>query len=216
MFSHGNFGRYLPSFGIVLYSNRYRQLIRDYDEYSDSSELGRCDSGDSVWYLSGYRALPFFILKPRLKITKPAVRVNGLDGEVKKECYFEIRNCGKREAQGVKIKVKVNTIESGLKSSWWLNFETVNPNFPSEFKPFDLDAGDRVFIKLFETRKQDEAIIIPHVEDKSNLVLPYLNVGKSYELLVQFVGKNFFDKKVWRLLLNANIYENLDFAFASS
>lgn len=224
MFSRGNF-REIVHQRIVLYANRYRQPTYDID--SDNYELDRCDSDDSFCdfgMFSGFRALPFFILKPKLRIEHPRIEIEnqGYHNEVKTAC-FVVHNVGKREACNIRVKIKANMIISirsirirgfsKLKTKWprwagWDDFKTLNPDFPRELQPFDLDPDQKALVKICEVHENNRMAIIHCEQDE----MPTLDLGQSgqpmtYELLIRFIGRNFLDRKIWRLDLNLS-YED--------
>jgi hypothetical protein len=213
MFSHGNL-REMSTFGIVLYSNRYRRLTYDYDEsgydesdydgYSADSELGGCDSGDAVWYLRGFRALPFFILKPKLKIESAETKFlyDAKEVNAKRVAILKIRNVGKRSAHKVKVKVQLNILVPDIR-----RFDPVLLDFETLYlSPFDLAPDDQISIELCQLGKVDKKIVFPWSKEDLKSFYP-LEIGNRYELLVRFVGINFSDRKVWRFHLLADTYD---------
>jgi len=209
----------MSSWRIVLYSNRCKRPTcsltygdDDDDDDSDYPELVRCDYDNSVrnnGMFSGFRALPFFILKPKLKIESCYLKRD--DGS--RTCYFYIRNVGKRTANGVQVKVKIEWYSlRGLTPFRHLpEYRTLNPNFPAEFRPIDINPNDEpISIKVCTLRSNDKSLTIPCVEDGVFGDAPHLilKLGYYYELFIRLVGKNFLDKTVWHLRLVAYDYNN--------
>lgn len=173
----------------TLYSNRYRQLSHDSDP--DYNELGRCTSDNSFWYSNGYNALPFFIIKPNLKIEDCHTGTN--------ECSFYLHNAGKRTAKGVRIKFRVKQkLPRRPKPPKLLHkFSTLN------LEPFDIDPDETISVKICELSK-DQRAIFQLVQDDQVFKMPSLSLekGRKYELLFKFVGRNYSDRKLWPLLLD--------------
>jgi len=187
----------------------FDKIARTTNSNSSHYKLGRCDSDYSIWYSRSFAALPFFILKPKLRIENPRVNVSneGYHSEFKDAC-FVIHNMGKRQARNIRIRAK--PYYANIKLPCWGDFKTLNPNFPAEFEPFDLDPEQKVAIKLCQVRKGDRMVIL-HCEQGE---MPALDVGQTYELLLRFTGRNFSDRKVWHLQLNLS-YENLNLEISS-
>lgn len=177
---------------------------------SNHHKLDRCYSHHSIWYSRGFGALPFFILKPKLRIENPRVAISneGSHSEFK-DAYFVIHNFGKRQARNIRIRAKPFFVED-IRLPRWDDFKTLNPDFPSESKPFDLDPEQKVSVKLCQVRKGDRLTIL-HCEQGE---MPTLDAGQTYEVLIRFTGRNFSDRKIWHLRLNLN-YESLNLEIRS-
>lgn len=187
---------------ITLYCNRHQRL--SYDRDSDSNELDRSNSDNSFWYFSGVRGLSFFIIKPKLKIEDCHIGTNVTDPQ-SQDCSFYLHNVGKRTANGVRIKFKVNQKlpKRPKPPKIVYGFGTLNLNFPQKPEPFDLDPDETILVKLCEVTK-DQRAIFQLVKDDQLFRMPMLSLekGRKYELLFRFVGKNFSDRKVWHLWLD--------------
>jgi hypothetical protein len=183
--------------GIAFYSNRYKELTHASD--SDSNELDGCDFDSSFRHFSGfsgYRALPFFIFKPKLKIEYTEIQES-------RDCIIYLHNVGKRTASAVRIRFIVRPeIRSSNEPPTDTIYRTLNPDSPSELKPFDLDPDETRRIRICEIRGEDKRVIFN--QDDREFRLPSFAVerGRKYELLIRFVGKNFLDRKVWRFRLD--------------
>jgi len=182
----------------------FDKVARFPDRNSNHYKLVRSYHAHSVCYSRNFRALQFFILKPKLRIENPRIKIfdEGYHNEFKDAC-FVIHNTGKRQARNIRIRVK--PYYTSIKLPCWDDFKTLNPNFPSEFELFDLDPDQKVRVKLCQVRKGDRVFIL-HCEQGE---MPTLDVGQTYELSIRFTGRNFSDRKVWHLRLNSN-YESLN------
>lgn len=197
----------------TLYSNRFRQL--SYDSDSDSSELVGASSDNSFWYFGGYRALPFFIIKPKLRIEDCRTGTNVSKPE-SQDCYFYLHNVGKRTALGVRLKFRVKQKLPLRPKPPKLahEFATLNPNFPKEIEPFDLDPDVTIPIKICSVTK-DRLAIFQIVQDDQVFRIPTSLEKGKHGLFFRFVGKNFSDRKVWELELDLT-HEKPEFRLVSS
>ncbi len=152
-----------------------------------------------------HRALSFFILKPQLKIENSHIILHNPERPDEfTDAWMVIRNKGRAEAKGVQIEAKMNFFmpNSDLKETAWGDFETLITDSSGEFKPFDLIQDGKKSIKLFRAKKTDTKIVFQCVPNEADLFIPEIWVGCIYELLIRFVGKNFSDKKIWRILID--------------
>jgi hypothetical protein len=199
---------------IALYSNRYRQLT--YGTDSDYNELDGCNSDNSFWYSNSYRALPFFIIKPKLKIEDCQVAT---DPSLKTQfCSFYLHNAGKRTAKGIRIKFKIKQkIPQRPRPPKLVHeFGTLNLNSPAKLTPFDLDPDETISIRVCMITKGDQRAIFNVVEDDQVFRMPSMSLekGRKYGVFFRFVGRNFYDRKVWCLELDLR-HEKPSFSLAS-
>ncbi|MGA3190982.1 MAG: hypothetical protein ABSD73_00530 [Candidatus Bathyarchaeia archaeon] len=183
---------------ITLYCNSHKPFSHVSD--SDYNELDGCDSDSPVHVFgnfSGYRALPFFINKPKLRIEDCHVGTN--------DCSFYLHNAGKRTAIGVRVKFKVKQkLPMRPKPPKLLReYGTLDLNFPEKLAPFDLDPDQTISVRLCTITK-DKHALFQLVQDEQVFGMPTLSLekGRKHELLFRFVGRNFSDRKVWHLLLD--------------
>ncbi|MGB8779606.1 MAG: hypothetical protein WCD81_03035 [Candidatus Bathyarchaeia archaeon] len=187
---------------ITLYCNKHKRLSHDSDPAFD--KLGGCDSDNSFWYSDGYRSLPFFLIKPKLKIEDCHTGTDESNPDLQ-DCSFYLHNAGKRTAIGVRIKFKINQkLPKRPKPPKLVHeFGTLNPNFPQMLTPFDLDPDETILVRVCEVTK-DQRAIFQLFRDDQVFRMPMLSLesGRKYELLFRFVGRNFSDRKVWHLFLD--------------
>jgi hypothetical protein len=166
--------------------------------------LDGSNSDHSFWYFSGFRALPFFIIKPKLRIEDCHTGASVSRPE-SQDCSFYLHNAGKRTAMGVRIKfrVKQKLPKRPIPPKLAQEFATLNPDFPKELKPFDLDPDETISVKVCEVMK-DQLAVFQIVKDNQVFMIPTLSLekGRKYGLFFRFVGRNFSGMKVWELELD--------------
>jgi len=142
-----------------------------------------------------------FFIKPKLEVENCRIEFYNVGSQSEfKAAYFDVHNIGKRSIANGKVKVRVK----GL----WDDFKTVNYSFPREAQPFSLDPDDKLRVKLCELRKGSKATVIHTIAE-----FPVLELGQIYSLDIRFAGKNFADKKTWKLRLDLLSYENFSLTF---
>jgi len=155
-----------------------------------------------VSMLEGLGQLIKALSEPRLKIENPRVEAHNINTKDEfKRILFDLKNNGKTEARGCKLKVKVK----GL----WDEFVALNPSFPRTIETFDLSPEDRCTIYLCEINKKNPTTTVIYILDLSKHSA--LTEG-THQLELRLFGKNFVDKKLHKLTLNLSSWEKIGIA----
>ena len=155
--------------------------------------MGGCDSDSSFWYPYDFGNLPFFILKPKLRIKDPHInfRYDVEKQNVLKEACITIYNTGKRDAS--KVRVQVNVCPIG--------FHTL------DIKPFDVIPTDEIEVKLCQVKKDDKFVTFDWLQNSTAPFGCPVEIGHAYDLIIRFMGSNFSDRKEGHYRLFAETYE---------
>jgi len=145
------------------------------------------------------------ILKePSFEIRDPRVEVYNVGSKDEfKDVFFDIKNNGKEEARGCRIKIRVKEI--------WDRFEILKPSFPDKTALFSVDPNDIKSIYLCKITKERPTTTVIHIEDLGKHSALTKGV---YHLEIRFFGKNFVDRKSHELKLDLSSWENIGIQLA--
>lgn len=150
---------------------------------------------------------PQFSKEVNLKIKNPRVTIQNVGSKHEfKNLIFDIKNNGKTEAIGCRIRIEVRGILDNLQ-------EIVNPNLPADIDrgAFNIIPNDQISINLGQvTTEQTTTCVIYTERLDSNRLGNFVTLTKgTYELYISLVGKNFKHKKVHRLRLDLTSWKNV-------
>lgn len=134
-----------------------------------------------------------FFIRPKLRLENPSIESNDAvsSGRLAR---LVIYNAGRGSVDNLKVKIKVKGA--------WTNSKTLKDSSAEEAM-LKVISEDRIPITLAFVSKKGKACVIPTFEDKSVT----LDMGRSYELELQFVGDNYRDRRKWQLMLDLSSYD---------
>lgn len=137
-----------------------------------------------------------FFLRPKIRIENLRIETRATGSQTEfKDAYFDIHNHGREGVDNAKAKVRIDGLFGDL--------ETLNLDFPHTVETFSLNPDEKLPVKLCQLTKTGQATTIPTIESLSHV----LGKGRAWKLEIQFFGKNFLDRKVWKLQLDLTSYE---------
>jgi len=143
--------------------------------------------------ISYRRFIHAFFIRPKLRLENPSIEPN-YAVSAGRLARLVIYNAGRGSVDNLKVKIKVKET--------WTNSKTLKDSSAEEAM-LKVISEDRIPITLAYVSKKGKACAILTFEDKSVT----LDMGRSYELELQFVGDNFRDRRKWKLTLDLSSYD---------
>jgi len=216
--------------GIILYSNKYLRL--NHGEYKEKTHSMHHSirNGDNSLRLQGthrglystvvtytnssifrkssishrrdssrYPVSPFsyrhfvrtFFIRSDLRLENPRIEDSDPSSKLAR---FVIYNAGRGSVDNLKAKIKVKGA--------WTNSKTLKDSSAEEAM-LKVISEDRIPMTLAYVSKKGTVCVIPTFEDTSVT----LDMGRSYELELQFVGDNYRDRRKRKLTLDLSSYD---------
>lgn len=224
--------------GIVLYSNKYLMRL-NHGEYKEKTHCVHQSmrNGDNSLHLqrnhcelsstiatnaissifressisyrrnsSRYPVSPFgyrhfirtFFIRPDLRLENPSIKPSNTSSSTKFAC-LTVYNAGRGSVDKLKVKIRVKEA--------WTDSKTLKDSSAEEAM-LKVIPEDRIPITLASVSKKGKACAIPTFEDESVT----LDMGRSYELELQFVGDNYRDRRKRKLTLDLSSYDAFNLA----